>query len=178
MKPSSAAVATATLRERRLGRAKKYEREDCEKNYGKGFLHFSLSDRATRAACGSELRGGQILFGTPTTSPFYTRSERESSCFVAGSGGGKFKVEGFQRLKVERKGESLTAFGMTMRASRLDTTPSDERRVKRVKDSEFIPRGRGYGGHGEERTKARCRVKARRVHNQRKRKAGPSPRSA
>jgi hypothetical protein len=46
----SSTAMPATLRESRLRRAEKQEREDCQKNYGKGLLHFSPSDTRTRTA--------------------------------------------------------------------------------------------------------------------------------
>jgi hypothetical protein len=42
---SSATMASTTLRQSRLWRAEQDKSEDCEKNYGKGFRHFSHSDR-------------------------------------------------------------------------------------------------------------------------------------
>jgi hypothetical protein len=58
MESSAASMATTTaLRKRRLGFAEKYKREDCEKNYRKGFLHFSLPPiERLETACGNELR--------------------------------------------------------------------------------------------------------------------------
>jgi hypothetical protein len=45
---SSATMASTTLRESRLWRAEQDKSEDREKNSGKGFRHFSHSDRAIR----------------------------------------------------------------------------------------------------------------------------------
>jgi hypothetical protein len=52
---SSATMASTTLRESRLWRAEQDKSEDCEKNCGKGFRHFSHSDRAIRDCLRGEL---------------------------------------------------------------------------------------------------------------------------
>jgi len=48
VKSTSTMKSSSTLRESRLRRAGQDKSEDCEKNCGKGFRHFSHSDRAIR----------------------------------------------------------------------------------------------------------------------------------